>query len=277
MSDGEAWTIVERTTAVINGGTPRAGDQREDQRRIAEVLDTVDDAIRAAERVLDKLIVGRAGLRRDLVPHQPVDDVTEVELESVIDPDRPIVSGILLPGDLVDGGVPVIGVQDIEDGTISGRRSLLHTGRAIETRTARSRIAEGDLLFTIRGAVGQMAIVPASLDSANITRDTARLAPRGVDPSYLLAAMHAERFRRFVGVNTVGQAVKSINLRALRRSPVLLVPRERQAVVGRALDDADRLIEVESERLSVLRATRSGLASDLLSGRVKVMPMDWRT
>lgn len=244
----------------------------DEQRRIAEVLDTIDETIQATESIIEKLAMGRTGLLQELVPDRPGGDATEVELGSLIDPSRPIVYGILMPGDHVHGGVPVIKVKDIKGGAISDRGSLLHTSREIDEQYSRSRVAEGDLLFTIRGTVGRVAVVPADLDSANITQDTARLAVRGVDRSYLLAAMHTERFRRFVDVNTIGQAVKGINLRELRQAPILLTSRERQTAIGRTLDDADRLVKVELERLSALRATRSGLASDLLSGRVRTTP-----
>ena len=127
------------------------------------------------------------------------------------------------------------------------------------------------LLFTIRGTVGRMAFVPFALDGANITQDTARLAIDGVNRSFLLAAMTADLFRRFVDVHTIGQAVKGINLRELRQAPVLLLPRDQQEVVGAILDDSLELIDMEGRSLDKLRLLRSGLVADLLSGRVRTV------
>lgn len=243
----------------------------EEQRRIAEILDTIDETIRTAERVIAKLGVLHDGLRRELVPEHLCEGVVEARLGDLIDPSRPIVYGILMPGDHVNGGVPVVKVKDIRGGAIADRRNLLHTSRQIDEQYARSRVREGDLLFTIRGTVGRMAFVPAALDGANITQDTARLAIDGVNRSFLLAAMTAGPFSRFVDVHTIGQAVKGINLRELRQAPVLLLPRDQQEVVGATLDDSLALIDAERRRLDKLRLLRSGLGADLLSGRVRTV------
>lgn len=243
----------------------------QEQRRIAEVLDTIDETIRATERVIAKLGVAHEGLRRHLVPDRPGDGVEEVCLGDLIDPSRPIVYGILMPGDHVNGGVPVIKVKDIRDGTVAEKRTLLRTSLQIDQQYARSRVREGDVLFTIRGTVGRTALVPPALDGANITQDTARLAIDRVNRSFLRAAMTADLFSRFVDVHTIGQAVKGINLRELRQAPVLLLPRDQQEVVGARLDDSLELVDAEQRSLDKLQLLRSGVGSDLLSGRVRAV------
>ena len=179
--------------------------------------------------------------------------------------------GILMPGDHVAGGVPVIKVRDIRDGQIANRHELLHTSPHIDQQYARSRVRTGDLLFTIRGSVGRTAIVQESHDGANITQDTARIAATGVNLAYLAAVMAAETFVRFVGVHTIGQAVKGINLRELRQAPIPLLERSEQEIAGAALDDSIASLDAERERLKKLRLIRSGLAADLLSGRVRTV------
>jgi type I restriction enzyme S subunit len=243
----------------------------EEQRRIAEILDTIDETVQATARVIAKLETAHEGLRRELVPERLDDGAEEVLLGDLIDPSRPIVYGILMPGDHVNGGVPVIKVKDIRGGAIADRRTLLHTSHQIDEQYARSRVREGDLLFTIRGTVGRMAFVPAPLDGANITQDTARLAIDGVNRSFLLAAMTADRFRQFVDVHTIGQAVQGINLRELRQAPVLLLPPDQQELVGATLDDSLGLIDAERRSLQKLRLLRSGIGADLLSGRVRTV------
>lgn len=243
----------------------------EEQKRIAAVLGTIDETVRATERVIAKLDLAHEGLRRTLLCVRAGRRVTEVQLGDVIDPSRPIVYGILMPGEHVNGGVPVIKVRDIRDGVIADRRSLLHTSLQIDQQYARSRVREGDVLFSIRGTVGRIAVVPGSLAGANITQDTARLAVKGVNRSYLLAAMADDRFRRFVDVHTVGQAVKGINLRELRKAPLVLLEDAEQEAIGEVLDSSLRRILAERLSLEKLRATRAGLAADLLSGRVRTV------
>ena len=241
----------------------------EEQRRIAEILDTIDETIQATEGAIAKLRFAHEALQQQLVPARAIDGVEEALLGALVDPKRPIVYGILMPGEHVVGGVPVIKVKDIKNGEIASRQTLLHTSPLIDQQYARSRVRKEDLLFTIRGSVGRTAIVPESHDGANITQDTARIAATGVNRSYLVAVMGTERFARFVGVHTIGQAVKGINLRELRRAPISLIGRNEQEIAGAALDGSIASIGAECERLEKLRLLRAGLAADLLSGRVR--------
>ena len=197
--------------------------------------------------------------------------VKEALLGTLIDPKRPIVYGILMPGEHEEGGVPVVKVRDIKDGEIASKQSLLHTSPLIDQHYARSRVRKGDILFSIRGTVGRTAIVPESHDGVNITQDTARISAVGVNRSYIIAAMATERFTRFVGVHTIGQAVKGINLRDLRRAPIRLISRDEQEIAGSVLDGSLEQIDAERKRLRKLRLLRTGVAADLLSGRVRTV------
>ena len=243
----------------------------EEQRRIAEILDTIDETIQATERVIAKLRSAHEALQQQLVPQRARDGVRETRLGALIDPERPIVYGILMPGEHVIGGVPVIKVKDIKDGRIANKRALLHTSQLIDRQYSRSRVRKGDILFTIRGSVGRTAVVLEAHDGANITQDTARIAVTSVNRSYLVAAMATERVTRFIDVHTIGQAVKGVNLRELRRTPILLIGRDEQEIAGAVLDDSIASISVECGRLEKLRLLRTGLSADLLSGRVRTV------
>src|SRR5437870_5197303 len=91
---------------------------------------------------------------------------------------------ILMPGRGFRGGVPVIKVKDIRDGKVD-TSDLLLTDPKIDEAYFRSRVRPGDLLFTIRGTVGRTALVPPTLEAANITQDTARIALSDSDPRFV--------------------------------------------------------------------------------------------
>ncbi len=94
------------------------------------------------------------------------------DLDRCVAADSPICYGILMPGNDVLGGVPVIKVKNFVGGTIK-EDELLHTSKEIDTEYQRSRLLPGDILLSIRGSVGEVCIVPNSLAGANITQDTA--------------------------------------------------------------------------------------------------------
>src|SRR5260370_10818678 len=85
------------------------------QRRIAEILDTADEAIRSTERLIAKLEQAKQGLLRDLLA-RGIDDSREWRLRSLdscVDTAIPITYGIVQAGPDIPGGVPYIRTVDL--------------------------------------------------------------------------------------------------------------------------------------------------------------------
>lgn len=262
---------------------------------IAQVLRVLDEAIRKTEGIIAKLKMIRQGLLHDLLtrgvheggrlrpspdeaPHvfedSPLGKVPSTwqvgTLQETVNPTRPIVYGILMPGTGFSGGVPVVKVKNIVGGHIQ-EDDLLLTSPAIDAEYRRSRLSEGDLLFTIRGTVGRMAFVPARLAGANITQDTARVSISGANQRFVSYYLEMPIPRRFIETHTVGQAVKGINLRDLRRVPLAFPPIHEQEAVASVLSAADSRIDAEAATLLKLRTTGQGIRDDLLTGRVRAL------
>lgn len=263
------------------------------QQAIARVIRLLDAAIEKTEAVIAKLKLVRAGLLHDLLT-RGIDHNGELRdpaahpeqfkdsalgripnewhggiVDDLVTPSRPIAYGILMPGKAYRGGVPVIKVKDIRDGRIHVS-DLLYTDPKIDAAYARSRLVPNDLLFTIRGSVGRMAIVPEHLDGANITQDTARISLNTSNPIFIARWLEMEIPGRFVAVHTLGVAVQGINLRDVRRIPIALVQREEQDQVARMIEQAEAAIDCQRQYLGKLKFVKSGLTTDLLTGRVRV-------
>jgi type I restriction enzyme S subunit len=259
------------------------------------VLDTIDAAIERTGAVIWKLKQVRAGLLHDLLT-RGLDDNGELRdpdkhpeqfqdspmgripkawrlgvLDNLVLPDRPIVYGILMPGKGFRNGVPVIKVKDIRDGNID-ESNLLLTDPKIDAAYLRSKVRARDLLFTIRGTVGRMAVVPASLDGANITQDTARISLANASPIFVARWLDSFHPKRFVSVHTLGVAVQGINLRDVRNIPAPIVDSYEQEVIVEKINEVERNIDETRCFLSKLQSIKSGLMSDLLTGRVAVPP-----
>jgi len=173
-----------------------------------------------------------------------------------------------MPGTGHPGGVPVIKVKDITGGRVRVD-GLLLTSPAIDYEYRRSRVKAGDLLFTIRGTVGRMANVPAQLENANITQDTARVAIRGANVSFVRHYLGMPAPLRFIKVHTLGVAVQGINLRDVRRIPIATPAGPEADEIARHLDSADARASAEQAQADKLRLLKHGLMEDLLTGRVR--------
>ena len=141
----------------------------DEQRRIAGVLDGASE-LRTRRRdflsrATELVQADFAETFREVVATRPLMDV--------VMPDRPITYGILKPGADVADGIPYVRVVDIQDGAIR-TDEIRRTSQRIAGAYKRSTLAAGDLVMSIRGHVGRLAIVPRALEGANITQDSAR-------------------------------------------------------------------------------------------------------
>lgn len=196
-----------------------------EQRRIAAILDEAD-ALRAKRRAalaqLDEMaraifveMFGDAVANPKRLPVRPLSDV--------IDPVRPITYGILKPGPDIADGVPYVRVVDMANGAVKVG-SIRRTSPEIAREYRRSTLRGGDLLISIRGHVGRVAVTPPELSGGNITQDTARLAVVGVDALFLQGLLESDAVRTWMERRTKGAAVQGINLGDLRQLPVLVPP-----------------------------------------------------
>lgn len=264
------------------------------QTKIGQVLASADAAIRSTEALINKYEQIKQGMMQDLFT-RGVDehgqlrpsfaDTPELyartlmgplprqwavkKLDQIVDPNRPVVYGILMPGSGYEGGIPVIKVKDIYNGSID-ETSLLLTSPEIDSEYRRSKLLDGDILLTIRGSVGRIAEVPVHLAGANITQDTARIS---------IASGHSRFYRYFLEsaaaqahfeLNTLGQAVQGINLRDVRSTLCPIPDESEQRSIADRIASIDEKIARERAFLMQLHQQKLGLMQDLLTGKVRV-------
>lgn len=221
-----------------------------EQRRVVAILDHADALRvkrRSALRHLDSLIPATfQSYFGD--PLAAVNDPTARTLRDWIDPERPITYGILKPGPHIEEGIPYVRVADMQDRVIKVE-NVRRTTDAIAAEYRRSTLKAGDLLMSIRGHVGRFALVPQSLDGANITQDSARLAVVGDDATtFVRVAMECPSVQHWMARRTKGAAVKGINLGDLRELPLITPPAER-------IRDFSNLMKVLEEQRAVASAS----------------------
>ncbi|MCB1743350.1 MAG: restriction endonuclease subunit S [Gammaproteobacteria bacterium] len=256
-----------------------------EQRKIAAILSSVDAVIEQTEAVIAQLqVVKKAMMQALLTRGMPgrhtrfkqteIGEVPEawevVALDQLIEPGRPICYGILKPGRGYPGGVPVVKVKNIVDGRIE-EDGLLLTSPEIDHQYRRSRLQEGDILLSIRGTTGRLAIVPHKLDGANITQDSARIAPKkAVSRDYLYCCLQSPQLQLQIKDHTKGQAVQGINIRDVRDLKIPLPVRaEQEAIASVLFGQADYQANL-SRTLVELRYTKAALMSVLLTGELRV-------
>jgi type I restriction enzyme, S subunit len=262
-----------------------------EQTTIARILSKVDESIAQTEQLIAKYTRIKTGLMQDLLtkgidehgnirseqthefkdsPLGRIPKEWEVKrLDQMTKSNSPIVYGILMPGKHFFGGIPVVKVKDIFDEKIHFE-DLLLTNPKIALAFKRSELMKDDLLFTIRGTVGRCAFVPVELEGANITQDTARIRVKNEYKEYVRYAFETPDSKFYIQLNTIGQAVKGINLKALRELNILVPPPNEAQLIAKELNTANNVLSGEATNLKKLQSLKTGLMQDLLSGKVRV-------
>jgi restriction endonuclease S subunit len=188
-------------------------------------------------------------------------------LDEWVEPDAPIRYGILMPGPHCPNGVPVVKVRDYYSGSVNVENLAL-TDPEIDRQYARSRLRAGDILLSIRGTTGIVAVAPDALEGGNITQDTARIrvAPSRCQP-YLFQALRSPFVQRQIASETLGQAVRGINVGAVRRIMIPTPPPSTQVRIAKILGAWDTAITQSASLMASARQLRMALMQQLLTGR----------
>ncbi|MGX9699498.1 restriction endonuclease subunit S [Janthinobacterium lividum] len=270
---------------------------RVEQRQLTLVIDTLDTTIRQTEAIIEKLKQVKQGLLHDLLT-RGIDANGELRPQQSQAPhlykDSPlgwvpiewqvqrmanymstdITYGIVQAGPHIDGGIPYVRTGDMSGDSLC-KASMLCTTRRIADAFRRSEVRAGDIVMAIRATVGKVLMVPNELNGANLTQGTARLAPnQQSDPVFILWAIRHERAQNSIASEIKGTTFAEITLAALRE--VLLaapVNKDEQFEIGKRMAACESRIFQERRHLEKLKAQKSGVMDDLLTGRVRVTPL----
>ena len=132
---------------------------------------------------------------------------------------------------------------------------VLRIAPQIEAKYERTRIQTGDVLLTIVGTVGQVAIAPEALNGWNIARAVAMIRPKEPELSRWISFVlrsPAAQHQLGVAANTTVQT--TINLKDLRSLQIPLPDKNTRIAVSEALGALD-------DRIDNLRQTNATLAA----------------
>jgi len=188
--------------------------------------------------------------------------------------DRPIMYGIVLPGPDVGEGIPILKGGNVKPSRLN-LQSVARTTPEIEAPYARARLRGGDLVYSIRGSIGDCEIVPPELEGSNITQDVARVAPQdGIDPEWLRFALLSDPVREALASGSLGAAVRGINIFDLKRARIPVPPSEERSAIAdyvRASLSGIESLSAEAERaIALLKERRAALISAAVTGRIDV-------
>ncbi|HHO0884379.1 TPA: restriction endonuclease subunit S, partial [Aeromonas hydrophila] len=159
----------------------------------------------------------------------------------------------LVSKDYVPNGVPVIRGQNMGNKWVGGEFVFVTEEKALSLAPNKAR--PGDLIFTQRGTLGQVAIVPDTpyLEYI-ISQSQMKLSvdPQKADVEYLYYLFLGPEQQEYIRNNAIQTGVPHTNLGILKKTPITLPTLVEQQKIAGVLGSLD-------ERIVLLRETNSTL------------------
>lgn len=156
--------------------------------------------------------------------------------------------------------------------TLDSPRFLSHSDYIAENK--RTTVSEGDLLMTIVGTIGRVAIVPEELKGICLQRSVAVIKPKRevVNNRYLMYQL--QNMRPFLEKEARGVAQKGIYLKQVSQLDIKLPELEHQMQIVKVLDKASKLIFLRRQQLAKLDELVKARFVEMF-GEPSSNPMGW--
>lgn len=252
----------------------------DEQRRIAEVLRSVDEAYSLNDLSVTHLRLLRKLALRDLFTATDSEEAADTVLGPLpcgwaAVPAEDICEAVIdcknRTPPITETGFAVVRTPNVRHGRFV-RHNLVRTDAAsFEEWTRRGRPKVGDVLITREAPIGEVCAVPHDeLVCLGQRMMLYRPDPTKLDSSFLLYALQSQpvqdHLRNLGGGSTVGH----VRVGDIRQLPIPCPPLATQITVAEMLAEIDVALDRAAESLTQTGCLKSSLASDLLSGRIRV-------
>lgn len=188
-------------------------------------------------------------------------------LKQVVNPSRPITYGIVQAGENVPDGIPYIRPADMADESgVKTEDALLRTSQEIASAYRRSSISAGDIVCSIGPSFGKLMMVPLSLEGANLTQGTARVAVANEHvPRFIFWILRSVESYQQWESSVGGATFRALNLGPLAETFLCVPSWAEQTQIARFLDHEtariDVLIEEQQRLIELLKEKRQAVIS----------------
>lgn len=167
--------------------------------------------------------------------------------------------GVVQPGQNSQDGVPMVRVNNFQGHSLN-LAEVMRISPEVEAKYVRTRIQKGDVLITVVGSVGQVAIVPSDLEGWNIARAVAMVRPKDSELSRWIALVLRSpdaQYRLGVAANTTVQI--TVNLKDLRQLQIPFPEKSERNAIAHILGTLDDKIELNRKQNETLEAMARAL------------------
>jgi type I restriction enzyme S subunit len=256
-----------------------------EQKKIAHILSTIDSAFEKSAQVIEKTKELKKGLMQELlmrgIGHKRFKKTKlgAMPEEWEISPLRNL-TALITKGttpttyghSYTNDGVLFLRIENISEQGEFILGDVKYISGETNEFLARSRLQAGDVLFSIAGALGRVAIVSDDLLPANINQALAliRLKNDNLNNKYLKYILHSEFIKNQISPMAAQLAQANLNLQQVGDLKIPIPQNSEQKEIVAILSSVDEKIEKEVVHKEKLENIKKGLMQVLLTGKIRV-------
>ena len=167
----------------------------------------------------------------------------------------------------VKAGVNFVKVENITTTGQILREELMHITPECHDKLSRSQLEEGDILFSIAGAIGRTAVVPSDILPANTNQALAIIRLKdgvGIQIPYLLSALASPYVERQYNEQKKGVAQINLTLKNISDIEIPIPTQEQQEQFAAFVRQSDKSKFELEQALAELTATYKRIISENL-------------
>ncbi|MEM2614964.1 MAG: restriction endonuclease subunit S, partial [Nitrososphaerota archaeon] len=258
----------------------------EDQKRIVEVLSAVDLAI----QMVDEAIVRAERLKKGLMQQLLTKGIGHKEFKETPIGKIPKTWKIVKLGDLTENitkgttpttfgfnftqhGIRFIKVESIDEHGNFIQENIPYISEEADEKLSRSRLKENDILFSIAGALGRVAIVTKEILPANVNQALAIIRLKSNDQivgKYLGYYLKGPFIQSYVTKIAVQSAQANLTLAQVKNFLIVIPPKDEQQQIAEVLSSMDNILRLKKKKKEQLVKMKKCLMDLLLTGKVRV-------
>lgn len=241
------------------------------QKKIVEVLESIDAVIDKTRDLIEKYTSLMKGVVQDILTDNITDDNT-VKMGTFSNAlgGKRVPKGSELT--IAKTSHPYIRVRDMtKPKVVELTEDFMYVEESDFHKISRYIVDAGDLIISIVGTVGAVALVGESLDKANLTENCSKIVNiKGYNPEFLYYFLKSEYGQKEIAGGTVGEVQAKLPLKNILEIKVPILSEPEQEAIVEKLRIVDEKIDREVQYYNKLENIKAGLMHDLLSGMADV-------
>jgi type I restriction enzyme M protein len=151
-----------------------------------------------------------------------------------------------------ESGINFIKIESIDDGGHFIKEKFAHINQECNESLKRSQLKENDVLFSIAGALGRVALVDSSILPANTNQALAIISPKSeLDPKYLEQVLRSNLIQDQIFGLKVGVAQSNLSLAQISNFEIPFPPLATQKQIVEKIEAERALVEASKKLIEI--------------------------